>query len=166
VAPGVWGSRNVHNVMLQAPLGEDRCYIRRANGVVTVRTLGLVCLEVTFRRPVAKELALLLGKRPMCAVSQPWRDPSEKVLKAIAYANLARVGDYAVDEFFKKLVCCLLSGIIITVAEITNTVHKFAPLLYSYMLAPTCFGSSLSSSGSFWIRLSNVKIQSDMVVYI
>jgi hypothetical protein len=31
--------------------------------------------------------------------------------------------------------------------------HKFAPLLYSYMLAPTCFGSSLPSSGSFWIRL-------------
>jgi hypothetical protein len=34
-----------------------------------------------------------------------------------------------------------------------------------YMLAPTCFGSSLSSSPSFWIRLSYVKIQVDMVVY-
>jgi hypothetical protein len=34
-----------------------------------------------------------------------------------------------------------------------------------YMLAPTCFGSSLPSSGSFWIRLSYVKIQIDMVVY-
>jgi hypothetical protein len=43
--------------------------------------------------------------------------------------------------------------------------HTFAPLLYSYMLAPTCFGSSLPSSGSFWIRLSYVKIQIDMVVY-
>jgi hypothetical protein len=33
------------------------------------------------------------------------------------------------------------------------------------MLAPTYFGSSLPSSGSFWIRLSYVKIQIDMVVY-
>jgi hypothetical protein len=40
-----------------------------------------------------------------------------------------------------------------------------APLLYSYMPAPTCFGSSLPSSESFWIRLSYVKIQIDMVVY-
>jgi hypothetical protein len=43
--------------------------------------------------------------------------------------------------------------------------YKFAPLLYSNMLAPTCFGSSLPSSGSFWIRLSYVKIQIAMVVY-
>jgi hypothetical protein len=43
--------------------------------------------------------------------------------------------------------------------------HKFAPLLYSYMLAPTCFGSSLPSSGNVWIRRSSVKIQTDMVVY-
>jgi hypothetical protein len=43
--------------------------------------------------------------------------------------------------------------------------HRFAPLLYSIMLAPTCFGNSLPSSGSFWIRLSYVKIQIDMVVY-
>jgi hypothetical protein len=34
-----------------------------------------------------------------------------------------------------------------------------------YVLATTCFGSSLPSSGSFWIRLSYVKIQIDMVVY-
>jgi hypothetical protein len=33
------------------------------------------------------------------------------------------------------------------------------------MLAPTCFGNSLPSSGSFWIRLSYVKIQIDIVVY-
>jgi hypothetical protein len=33
-----------------------------------------------------------------------------------------------------------------------------------YMLAPTCFGSSLPSSGSFWIRLSYMKIQIDLVV--
>jgi hypothetical protein len=52
-----------------------------------------------------------------------------------------------------------------TLVEITNTMHKSAPLLYSYMLAPTCFGSSLPSSESFWIRLSYVKIQIDMVVY-
>jgi hypothetical protein len=50
--------------------------------------------------------------------------------------------------------------------EITNKMHKFAPLLYFYMLAPTCFGSSLPSSGSFWIRLRYVKIQIDMVVYL
>jgi hypothetical protein len=43
--------------------------------------------------------------------------------------------------------------------------NKFVPLLYSYMLAPTCFGTSLPSSGSFWIRLGYVKIQIDMVVY-
>jgi hypothetical protein len=41
--------------------------------------------------------------------------------------------------------------------------HKFAPLLYSYMLAPICFGNSLPSSGSFWICLSYMKIQIDMV---
>jgi hypothetical protein len=33
------------------------------------------------------------------------------------------------------------------------------------MLAPTCFGCSLASSESFWIRLSYVKIQIDTVVY-
>jgi hypothetical protein len=35
-----------------------------------------------------------------------------------------------------------------------------------YMLVPTCFGSSLPSSGSFWICLSYVKMQIDMVVYL
>jgi hypothetical protein len=35
-----------------------------------------------------------------------------------------------------------------------------------YMLAPTCFGSSLPSSGSSWIHLSYVKIQIDTVVYL
>jgi hypothetical protein len=34
-----------------------------------------------------------------------------------------------------------------------------------YILTPTCFGSSLSSSGSFWIRLSYMKIQIDLLVY-
>jgi hypothetical protein len=34
-----------------------------------------------------------------------------------------------------------------------------------YMLAPTCFDSSLPSSGIFWTRLNYVKIQTDMVVY-
>jgi hypothetical protein len=43
--------------------------------------------------------------------------------------------------------------------------HTFAPLLCSYMLAPTCFSISLPSSGSFWIHLSYVKMQIDMVVY-
>jgi hypothetical protein len=33
------------------------------------------------------------------------------------------------------------------------------------MLVPTSFGSSLPSAGSFWIRLSYMKIQIDMVVY-
>jgi hypothetical protein len=49
------------------------------------------------------------------------------------------------------------------VVEMTNNMHRFAILLY--IPAPTCFGSSLSSSGSFWIRLSYMKIQIDMVVY-
>jgi hypothetical protein len=34
-----------------------------------------------------------------------------------------------------------------------------------YILAPTCFGSSLPSSGSFWIRLNYMKRQIDLVVY-
>jgi hypothetical protein len=50
------------------------------------------------------------------------------------------------------------------VVEITNTMHRFAPLLY--ILAATCFGSSLPLSGSFWIRLSYMKIQIDLVVYL
>jgi hypothetical protein len=58
----------------------------------------------------------------------------------------------------------VLLNCMIYVLEITNKMRKFAPLLYSYMLAPTCFGSSLPSSGSFWIRLSYVKIQIDLVV--
>jgi hypothetical protein len=34
-----------------------------------------------------------------------------------------------------------------------------------YILVLTCFGSSLPSSGSFWIRLSYMKIQIGLVVY-
>jgi hypothetical protein len=34
-----------------------------------------------------------------------------------------------------------------------------------YIPAPTCFGSSLPTSGCFWIRLSYMKIQIDLVVY-
>jgi hypothetical protein len=33
-----------------------------------------------------------------------------------------------------------------------------------YILAPKCFGSSLPSSGNFWIRLSDMKIQIDLVL--
>jgi hypothetical protein len=54
---------------------------------------------------------------------------------------------------------------IVDVVEIANTMYKFAPLLYSCMLDPTCFGSRLPSSGSFWIRLSYVKIQIDIDLY-
>jgi hypothetical protein len=50
------------------------------------------------------------------------------------------------------------------IVEITNTAQICTTALF-YMLASTCFGSSLPSSGSFWIRLSYVKIQIDMVVY-
>jgi hypothetical protein len=35
-----------------------------------------------------------------------------------------------------------------------------------YILAPICFGSSLPSSGSFWIRLSYMKMRIDLVVYL
>jgi hypothetical protein len=34
-----------------------------------------------------------------------------------------------------------------------------------YILASTCFGTSLPSTGSFWIRLSYMKIQIDLVIY-
>jgi hypothetical protein len=44
--------------------------------------------------------------------------------------------------------------------------HNSASMLYSYTMAPTCFDSSLPSSGSFLIRLSYVKIQIDIVVYL
>jgi hypothetical protein len=37
--------------------------------------------------------------------------------------------------------------------------------IYIYISAPTCFGSSLPSSGSFWIRLSYMKIQIGLVLY-
>jgi hypothetical protein len=47
-----------------------------------------------------------------------------------------------------------------------NNVQICTTALFIYcMLAATCFGSSLPSSGSFWIRLSYVKIQIDIVVY-
>jgi hypothetical protein len=44
---------------------------------------------------------------------------------------------------------------LLDVVEIANTMHIFLPLLYSYILAPTCFGSSLSY----------VKIQPDIGLY-
>jgi hypothetical protein len=72
-------------------------------------------------------------------------------------------------DSFMSISCILCSTVqkkVTVLVEITKTVHKFAPLLYSYTLAPTCFGSSLPSSGSFWIRLSYVKIQINMVVYL
>jgi hypothetical protein len=34
-----------------------------------------------------------------------------------------------------------------------------------YILAPTCFGSTLPSSGSFWIRLIYMQIQIGLVVH-
>jgi hypothetical protein len=34
-----------------------------------------------------------------------------------------------------------------------------------YILSATCFGSTLPSSGSFWIRMSYIKIQIDWVVH-
>jgi hypothetical protein len=34
-----------------------------------------------------------------------------------------------------------------------------------YILVPTCFDSSLPSSGNFWIRLSDMDIQINLVVY-
>jgi hypothetical protein len=38
-------------------------------------------------------------------------------------------------------------------------------LLYTRIPAPTCFGSFLPSSGSFWISLRYMKIQIGLVVY-
>jgi hypothetical protein len=34
-----------------------------------------------------------------------------------------------------------------------------------YIVAPTCFGSSLASSGSFWVCPSYMKIQTNLAVY-
>jgi hypothetical protein len=58
-------------------------------------------------------------------------------------------------------VLCLYRALLDKV-EIENTMHKFSPLLYSYMLTPTCFVSSLPSSGSFWIRLSRSVYSSNL----
>jgi hypothetical protein len=69
-------------------------------------------------------------------------------------------------SLFKKVgQIIIIIIVVVVVVAINNTMHKFAPLLYSYMLAPTCIGSSLPSLGSFWIRLSYVEIQIDMAVY-
>jgi hypothetical protein len=38
--------------------------------------------------------------------------------------------------------------------------HTFAPLFYSYMLAPTCFGSSLPSSGKL-LDPSELRVNTD-----
>jgi hypothetical protein len=48
-----------------------------------------------------------------------------------------------------------------------NTQHyaQICTTTLFYILALTCFGSSVLSSGSFWIRLSYMKIQIDLVVY-
>jgi hypothetical protein len=46
--------------------------------------------------------------------------------------------------------------------------HHYAQICTTalfYILASTCFGSSLSSSGSFWIHLSYKKIQINLVIY-
>jgi hypothetical protein len=73
----------------------------------------------------------------------------------------------AIKQMYKhkilKINCSYLA--LLDEVKITNKMHKFAPLSYSYILAPTCFGGSLSSSGSFYIHRSYAKIQIDMVVY-
>jgi hypothetical protein len=53
------------------------------------------------------------------------------------------------------------------IRRIRNNQHhaKICTTALFYILAPTYFGSSLSSSGSFWIRLSYTEIQIDLVVY-
>jgi hypothetical protein len=47
-----------------------------------------------------------------------------------------------------------------------NAQNLYRTTALFYLLAPTCFGSSLPSSGSFWVRLSYVRIQIDTVVYL
>lgn len=101
------GSRNVHSRMSQAPADErsvcllhppdERC---GDSGL----TLVLVCLE---EGPCRRELTVLVGKKPMCSVSQLGTDLGKNVLKVITYAYPARVGDCALAEFFKKFVCIL-----------------------------------------------------------
>jgi hypothetical protein len=64
-------------------------------------------------------------------------------------------------NIIRHLISCSYRALL-DVVEITNTMHRFALLLF-YMLAATCFGRSLPSSGSFWIRLSYLKLI-DLVV--
>jgi hypothetical protein len=66
-------------------------------------------------------------------------DSTIKGLKALIYSYVVLFPSYAF------IAINLSVGMIV---EITNTMHKLASLLYSNMLAPTCFGSSLRSSGS------------------
>jgi hypothetical protein len=42
---------------------------------------------------------------------------------------------------------------------------QICTIVLFYIPAPTCSGSSLPSSGSFWIRLGYMKIQISLVVY-
>jgi hypothetical protein len=47
----------------------------------------------------------------------------------------------------------------------TNTMHWLVPLLCFYILATTCFGSSLPSKGSFLHPSGLLEIQIEWVVY-
>jgi hypothetical protein len=65
-------------------------------------------------------------------------DCTIKGLKALIYLYVA---------LFPSYVFIAINISVSIIVEITNTMHKLASLFYSNMLAPTCFGSSLPSSG-------------------
>jgi hypothetical protein len=54
-----------------------------------------------------------------------------------------------VRNFFRQKYCLSLMFVlrVIRLLEITNTMHKFAPLLCSYMLAATCRTTTLRHTG-------------------
>jgi hypothetical protein len=58
-----------------------------------------------------------------------------------------------------------MSNMYITCSRNNQHNAQICTTVLFYMLAPTCFGGSLPSSGSFWIRLSYAKIHIDTVVY-
>jgi hypothetical protein len=87
----------------------------------------------------------------------------------INYAIFGSVINHQKELIFLYKVCLELfrcpHGAIIRCGRNNQHNAQICTTALFYMLAATCFGSSLPSSGSFWIRLSYVKIQIDMVVY-
>jgi hypothetical protein len=70
-----------------------------------------------------------------------------------------------VDTFYYKSPQCKDAKFLYVLVEMTNNMHRFFTAALFHIPTPTCFGSSLPSSGSFWIRPRYMKIQISLVVY-